>query len=63
MHFQGLVRMLFIWRGPDGAKHVSSGLGSTIDIAPIILRRAGIQPNNGVQGRNLLDPDLTQTAY
>ena len=59
MHFQGLVRVPFIWRDPDGSKQASNGLGSAIDIAPTVLRRAGIQPNNGVQGRDLLDPDLT----
>ena len=57
MHFQGLIRVPFIWRDPQGgAKDVTADLGSTIDIAPTVLRRAGIQPNNGVQGRDLLDP-------
>ena len=35
-------------------KSVENHLGSTIDIAPTILRRADIHPNNGVQGRDLL---------
>ncbi len=56
MHFQGLIRVPFVWRDPRGAAGESSDLGSTIDIAPTVLRRAGIQPNNGVQGRDLLDP-------
>ena len=56
MHFQGLIRVPFIWRDPQAAAGETSDLGSTIDIAPTVLRRAGIQPNNGVQGRDLLDP-------
>ena len=55
LHFQGLVRVPFLWRDPNGANGVSGALGSTIDIAPSILIRAGIQPNNGVQGRDLFD--------
>ena len=55
MHTRGLTRVPFIWREPRGKKSIEEHLASTIDIAPTILRRAGIQPNNGVQGRDLLD--------
>ena len=55
LHFQGLVRVPFLWRDPNGSSGVCGALGSTIDIAPSILLRAGIQPNNGVQGRDLFD--------
>ena len=57
MHFQGLIRVPFIWHDPRGGVGCETAdLSSTIDIAPTVLRRAGIQPNNGVQGRDLLDP-------
>ncbi|MYE03223.1 MAG: sulfatase-like hydrolase/transferase, partial [Alphaproteobacteria bacterium] len=58
MHTQGLTRVPFVWRDPGIAQETDSTLASTIDIAPTILRRAGIQPNNGVQGRDLLDSGL-----
>lgn len=56
LHMQGLIRVPFIWREPDavGASRCAD-LGSAIDIAPTILARAGIQPYNGIQGRNLFD--------
>ena len=69
MHTQGLTRVPFIWREPRGKKSIEEHLASTIDIAPTILRRAGIQPNNGVQGRDLLNIDaapeslLIETDY
>ena len=55
MHLQGLIRVPLVWRDPGGAPAATSGLASTIDLAPTILRRAGIQPTNGMQGRDLLD--------
>ena len=58
MHTQGLTRVPFIWRDPGSPQDTDSSLASTIDIAPTILRRAGIQPNNGVQGRDLFNSDL-----
>lgn len=55
LHYQGMTRVPFIWQDPtrpaDGA--VDAGLGSSIDISATILARAGIQPFNGLQGRDL----------
>ncbi|GAB5446250.1 sulfatase family protein [Gymnodinialimonas sp.] len=55
LHYQGMTRVPFIWHDPtqptDGA--MNAGLGSSIDISATILARAGIQPFNGLQGRDL----------
>jgi arylsulfatase A-like enzyme len=57
LHYQGLVRVPFIAAGPGvGAAGTRQELGGTIDIAPTILGLAGLQPFNGVQGRDLFDP-------
>ena len=57
LHYQGLIRVPCIIADPtaDNAGAVCSDLARTIDLAPTILGRAGIQPFNGVQGRDLLD--------
>lgn len=59
LHYQGIIRVPFIWHDParptTGA--VDGGLGSSIDIAATVLARAGIQPFNGMQGRDLLSSD------
>lgn len=56
LHYQGTVRVPFIWHDParpeTGA--VDEGLAQSIDISATILARAGIQPFNGLQGRDLL---------
>lgn len=58
LHYQGLIRVPFIWADPaHGAAGVDDSLASSLDLAPSILRRCGIQPFNGVQGRDLFDPD------
>ncbi|MEO0679981.1 MAG: sulfatase-like hydrolase/transferase [Pseudomonadota bacterium] len=58
LHYQGVIRVPFIWRDPAGAApaagHVDAGLASSIDIAATVLARAGVQPFNGLQGRDLL---------
>lgn len=54
LHYRGLIRIPFIWNEPGRAGSVREDLGQSIDVAPTILRRAGIQPYNGVQGRDLL---------
>jgi len=56
LHYQGLIRVPFIWADPSSAQHptVDSGLASSIDISSTILARANIQPYNGIQGRDLL---------
>jgi arylsulfatase A-like enzyme len=55
LHYQGIVRVPFIWHDPmyPANGQIDMGLGSSIDIAPTILARAGIQPYNGIQGRDL----------
>ena len=55
LHYQGTIRVPFIWHDPvsPGNGYVDPGLASSIDIAPTILARAGIQPFNGIQGRDL----------
>ncbi|MEM9348931.1 MAG: sulfatase-like hydrolase/transferase [Pseudomonadota bacterium] len=57
LHSQGLTRVPFLWKEPGAEASVCDDLSSVIDIAPTILRRAGISPNNGVQGRDLLSPE------
>lgn len=59
LHYRGLIRVPFIWSEPGGTAALDTSMGSSIDIASTILLRAGIQPFNGMQGRNLLgDPAL-----
>ncbi len=56
LHFQGLIRIPFIWRDPAAdMSEKRSDLGQSIDIAPTILARAGINPYHGIQGRDLFD--------
>lgn len=57
IHYQGLVRIPFIWSDPASSEArgtSSEALGSSIDIARTVLARAGIAPVNGMQGRNLV---------
>ena len=58
LHYQGLVRVPFIWADPhaqDGGR-VRDDLCGTLDIAATVLGRAGLVPHNGNQGRSLLVP-------
>lgn len=59
LHYQGLIRVPFIWHDPQHpvAGAVDRGLASSIDISTTILARAGIQPYNGIQGRDLFNSD------
>lgn len=59
LHYQGIIRVPFIWYDPTTPTEgvVNSGLSSSIDISATILARAGIQPFNGLQGRDLLATD------
>lgn len=59
LHYQGVIRVPFLWHDPTrpDTGTVDSGLGSSIDISATILARAGIQPFNGLQGRDLLSSD------
>lgn len=56
LHYQGTIRVPFIWHDPtqNAVDDVESGLASSIDISATILARAGIQAFNGIQGRDLL---------
>lgn len=56
LHYQGIIRVPFIWNDPAAptGEGVDQGLASSIDISATILARAGIQPYNGLQGRDLL---------
>lgn len=55
LHYQGLVRVPFIWTEP-GLPHPgvpTRALHSTVDIARSILARAGLAPFIGMQGTDL----------
>ena len=64
LHFQGLIRVPFLWSDPTTADNgsVDDGLASSIDIAATILARAGVQPYNGLQGRDLFASDAPQAV-
>lgn len=59
-HYQGLVRVPFIWREPAGSpqarRAVRSDLASSMDLAASVLARAGVAAPNGMQGKALFDP-------
>ncbi len=51
---RGINRVPFIWSDPLARQqHVTAKLGSTIDIAPTIIARAGLKPYFGIQGLDL----------
>ncbi|WP_230413189.1 sulfatase family protein [Paraburkholderia antibiotica] len=56
IHYQGLIRVPFIWKDPAGVAGArsSDALFSSIDIAPTILDRAGVTRFNGMQGECML---------
>jgi arylsulfatase A-like enzyme len=58
LHYQGVVRVPFIWADPEAAAAgtVRNDLSGTLDIAATILDRAGLTPHNGIQGRSLIRP-------
>jgi arylsulfatase A-like enzyme len=58
LHYQGLVRVPFLWADPAAPARgrATKALAQTIDIPATVLARAGIQPYHGMQGRDLLDP-------
>ncbi|MEM1044910.1 MAG: sulfatase-like hydrolase/transferase [Pseudomonadota bacterium] len=56
LHYQSIIRVPFLWhdpRAPSGGT-TCPDLASSIDISATILARAGIQPFNGLQGRDLM---------
>lgn len=63
LHYQGLIRVPFIWAEPRGEKgHRDESLASSVDIARTILSRAGLAGYNGLQGRDLLSAHSSSTA-
>lgn len=56
IHYQGLIRVPFIWSDPAAEANpgVSKALVSSIDLAPTILERAGVTGFHGIQGRSML---------
>jgi len=55
IHYRGLTRVPFVWCDSlPGRGGRSGALAQTIDIAPTILDRAGLEPWNGIQGKSLL---------
>ena len=64
MHYQGLIRVPFIWKDPRVSSEgsVDGSLRSSIDIAPTVLRQAGIQPYIGAQGSDLFDGGSERTG-
>ena len=57
LHYQGLIRVPFVWFDPSKPANssIDNGLSSSIDISSTILNRAGVQAYNGIQGRDLLN--------
>ncbi|MCZ6604644.1 MAG: sulfatase-like hydrolase/transferase [Alphaproteobacteria bacterium] len=56
IHYDAVMRVPFIWSDPeDGGSGTTDILGSSIDIAPSILARAGLAPFHGMQGMNVVD--------
>lgn len=55
---QAITRVPFIWSDPQASRapgaQVSRALASTLDIAPTVLERAGVEAYGGMQGRSLL---------
>lgn len=61
MHYREIVRVAFLWNDPAQTSQpaVSDRMSGTIDIAPTVLARAGLNPSFGVQGLNLFDTTRT----
>ena len=64
LHYQGIIRVPFIWHDPSVAAPslLDASLASSIDISATILERAGIQPFNGLQGRDLFGTDAPEAV-
>jgi arylsulfatase A-like enzyme len=56
IHYDGLIRVPFIWADPQGTRRnvACDALAGTVDIGATILARAGLAPSHGMQGRSLL---------
>ncbi len=54
IHYRSITQVPLIWRDPAGVKGKrNSALAGTIDLAPTILGRAGVEGFNGIQGCDL----------
>jgi len=53
LHYEGVIRVPFLWADPEAPAASVDSLGSTLDVTPTILARAGLAPSSGVQGRDL----------
>ncbi len=55
LHYQGVIRVPFIWADPEipGGRRCGA-LAGTLDMARTILSRAGLAPYNGIQGVDLM---------
>ena len=64
LHYQGLIRVPFLWAEPQAAPQSqgTAALASSLDIARSVLMRAGVAPANGMQGQNLMDLMAPQAA-
>lgn len=63
LHYEGVLRVPFVWADPDAptATHRAQP-GSSVDISACVLARAGLAPNNGNQGVDIVsgaDTDRT----
>jgi arylsulfatase A-like enzyme len=56
LHYQGLVRVPFIWADPlsSGGGETRGDLAGTIDISRTVLSRAGLASHHGDHGRDLM---------
>ncbi len=56
LHYQGLIRVPFIWTDPmqPPAEAVCDALCGSLDFPQTVLDRAGLQPFHGMQGKSLL---------
>lgn len=55
LHYDGVLRVPFIWCDPHKPKHLRTTLhSSSVDISTCILSRAGIAVNNGNQGIDIV---------
>ena len=54
IHYRGLIQVPMIWRDPALPRGARSGaFAGTIDFAPTILNRAGVEGFNGIQGKDM----------
>jgi arylsulfatase A-like enzyme len=55
LHFEGVIRVPFIWCDPEGpAGRTTDLLSGTIDIGTTVLARAGLAPFHGSQGFDIV---------